>query len=297
MPVARRKVHCDPGTLLVFQYLPNDDDVRFVFLRSLSSLAKMFRESSDCLELVLCCAHHNALMVQHCSELSRSSGGRVIDLHRVLIRFWATIRPYKEMDEESGGAVHLVGLKENHLPPIDSDEFKDWRKFLSSDALLDCGKIAPFYCTAFSVIDGDSLAVDTAGKTRHYPVVKSRPDLFEHLNIPDPKLLPTLQIGDKTEFRWEKTGHGATAHQRKVIEDVARHSGIVTRSQTTYQNPQGGKRNQPLTRTGNPSDFKFSVPDGDNILEGIFFTNAETVEQSKTAFIVLRKSFRDLYGL
>jgi len=161
---------------------------------------------------------------------------------------------------------------------------------------MEDGRMIPGFATAFSVVDSDAIASMVSGQKRHHPYFRSWTDLHTYLGIVSPNIIKRLSTTKAPVFKWEKTGHGPTNRQREMIVQVARSSGIVTRSQTTHQHPKGGKRSQAISKTDRSSEFTFSVSDRGNVLTGIFYTKAITPEESQTALIVLRQTYERLFG-
>ena len=284
----KKKIHCDPGMLLALDYLENECERR-LFLQNLTYFIQKMDKLSDQLQLMLCKEHSKELIRQFTGRFY-SNDKREKILRPILIRFIGKrILPIHEFGSSEKDANILNKLRDTIIPDDDSVVIA-WADFLSSDLL----KIGNVYVTGFTdstfgLLNECILEVNVNKEIRSYTYVKSIDDLVTHFNLVDPDLVNSLKVDKEPSFIWEKTGHGPTRLQKKVVIRTAKKSGIVYQSITTYQNPQLGIKTSYIGKTNSLGEFEFTVSDGSNVLKGIFKTNANTDAKSATALLLLQR--------
>jgi hypothetical protein len=124
---------------------------------------------------------------------------------------------------------------------------------------------------------------------RGYPVATSFELAALKLGVMPTPMRTRLTVYNDTSFAWEKSGHGATQYQRRVITELARRSKLVVRSGTTYQNPALGALPNLVRSTAEFSEVAFQVVDGSNVLRGVFATKATSAIEQK--FVVMELGY------
>ena len=281
------QVHLDPGAFLALPHV--SDATRPDYISHLGRLAGWLHSTRKDLQLVLCEDHLSEFLKQiYSRHLSKGKKGK--DVRELLLRYLGARKPRTVEFGESGRDCVVLDRLNDQLIPLDRDEVLSWQDFLSSDKLQDGEERSPGLASAdFALVIGDWLKVRIELEVRKFRYFRKWHELVASLGIVDTRLLERLRAQAKPKIGWEKTGHGATARQKRIVETVVLRSKIITASQSTYQNPQGGAIPSAISPTEKLSEFRFTVTDRPNVLRGVFRTNAKSEEESITAFTHLKK--------
>ena len=117
--------------------------------------------------------------------------------------------------------------------------------------------------------------------------------LLDSYGIVDPSIVKELKTDKPVQFVWEKTGHTASPHQKRVIETTCKNSGVVIRSATTYHNPHGPTDRSVVQLRDAVDEVHFTVCDNGDVLCGIFKTRATTLIEAKTCLHLISTHFRN----
>ena len=286
------RIHVDPATLLLLPFLP--DTLREPFVANVAHLTRSLFRMGGSLRLVLSREHWNELMQQlwNCREFC---GGRGKDVRELLLRYLGSFPvDYHEYGDACIDAAIVEGLSGKWLAG-DSDIVIAWGDLLSSPLLVVADRTVPGYSHKdYRLLDGSVLRVRIGELDKEFSFSSEIDDLVGRLGLIDPAVAGSLEVHEEPYFRWEDTGHGSTRVHEKIVVRTARRSGIVVRSGTTYQNPEGGAIQASISPTADVAEFMFTVCDHDNVLKGIFRTRATTQKQSDAALVILRKSLQDV---
>ena len=281
--------HCDPGILLSLPWLEGQDE-RHDFLEKLEDLVRSFTGSWEFLRLVICSDHHRTLLEQFSGPLF-SSNKLERNLRPKLIRYFRNrALPSHEYGASGVDSRIVDGLTNSRFVEGEPDAILAWEDFLSSSELVkENGPVPGLSDGDYGVVHGTQILVLMGGYRRRFRFFVSWDELCAELGVCGHSMLASLRVDGDPTFGWESgTGHGATRIQEKTIKRTARRSGIVVRSQTTYQNPQLGAGRSRISLTSSNSEFEFTVVDGSNVIRGIYVTKATSVAESKAALAILR---------
>jgi len=285
------QIHLDPGVFLALPHVSNDARPRYV--AHLGRLAGRLVSAKQDLQLLLCEDHLREFHIQIRSEPLSKGQGR--DVRELLLKYLGARKPSEVAYGESGTNCEMLNRLNTELIPLDGDVVLAWQDSLSSDRLHDGVEGVPGLTSAsFALVMEDWLKVRIGDEVRKFRYFRKWHELIGSLEIADRGLLEKLQAQTKPKISWEKTGHGATAWQKRIVETVVSRSKIITASQTTYQNPQGGTIPSTVSPTEKLSQFAFTVTDSPNVLRGVFRTNANSEEESFTAFTHLKRVFSEV---
>ena len=282
-------IHIDPATILALPYLKTSF-VKHQFIDQFAQLVSQLWRARNSVGLVCCEDHYSELFQQLAG--AEYNAGRARNAKQLLIRYLGVRQCARHSYGDSGVEAQIIDSLNDDFFRLDhGDTMVAWTDFLSSDLLVDQGVCAPGYANQrFSLVPTETLNVLVGNQRRCFPFYSRWDALIAHLEIVEPETLADITVDGEPSFVWEKTGHGATNYQERVIVRTARESKVVVRSGTTYQNPQGGIKRPSIVPTDEVSEFRFTVVDGDDVLRGVFKTKAASREQSELALLALRRA-------
>ena len=284
-----KAIHFDPSTLLLCAFR-SDDLGKFAVIRALYTHIERLILVAKHLHLVVSDEHRERL----CRELDTEFFQKnwvARNLRSVLIPFFVNrcrVHRFGDVVEE---VQETTPWSDVSVVASDGDVTISWLNLLGSRLLEDDGTLAPLFSDPCldPLVTGDLFEVRfvRTGRTRSFNVFRELTRCILSVGVVDPLILERLTVRNDPRFVWEKTGHGATRKQRRIIERVARESKIVIRSGTTHQNPQGGGMPS-ISPMSVASDFSFTVRDGADTISGVYSTLAKTVDESAVALRILR---------
>ena len=279
--MASKHTHIDPATILALPYIGTPLD-KHKFTEQLSRLAACLWQTRNSVSLVFAEDHYVELIQQFTGP--EYANGRAREAKLLLMRYLG-VRPFnRHTYGDSGLESRITSPLNESLGLSGGDAILVWADLLSSNLLINEGGGVPGYShPSFALVTTQRLDVLVGDQIRSFPFFSDWDALTDQLEVVAPETLAAILVHRETEFVWEKTGHGATEYQKRVVERTARLSQVVIRSGTTYQNPQGSVKKSSIAHTDDASEFKYTVVDKSNVLRGIFKTRAATARQSKLA--------------
>ena len=281
-----KHTHIDPATFLALPYVQTSLD-KHRFVEQLGQLAGCLWNARNSVSLVFCEDHYVELLQQF--DGRDYADGRARQTKHLLIRYLGVRQCVRHAYGESGVDSRIVDPLNKSLSLGEGDAIVAWADMLSSNLLIEEEGCAPGYShPCFTLISSNNLDVLVGDQVRKFSFFSDWDALASHFQIVEPGTLGAIIVNREPKFAWEKSGHGATKYQERIVVRTARSSQVVVRSGTTYQNPQGGIRKSSVSPTDDASEFLYTVVDGANVLRGIYKTNATTEQQSRLALHALR---------
>ena len=286
-------IHFDPAILLLCTALTDQREKLSAAKKLVNHLRCLMRLSAY-LKAHICDDHRERLQAEINTGAFVGDREAVNLLRPLILRFldrYCSVHRYGDVIDE---ILPLTQLRGSILAD-DEEVVSSWMNLLGSDLLVQGGDLAPMFAddeldplTGGTVFEVRYVIGD---RRRRFRVFRSLSRCVVSLGIVDPRILARLRVSANPDFVWETTGHGPTVKQKGIIERVARKSQIVSRSVTTYHNPQGGARGS-ISPTPSYSEFQFTVCDGSNTIRGRYFTNAHTEVESVVALKILRDTLQ-----
>ena len=288
--MASKRTHIDPANILALPYISAPQD-KHKFTEQLSRLAACLWQTRNSVSLVLAEDHYFELIQQF--EGPEYANGRARET-RLLFTHYLGVRPFVRHTYGESGLDSQIIDPLNESPGLsDGDAILVWADMLSSNLLIDeSGGVPGYSHPSFGLVTTKHLDVLVGDHVRSFPFFSDWDALTDLLDVVAPETLAAITVCREPDFAWEKTGHGATGYQRRIVKRAARLSQVVIRSGTTYQNPQGGIKKSSVKPTDDLSEFLYTVVDKSNVLRGVFKTKATSPQQSKLALRKLEHALR-----